>query len=112
MVVLSRVILLMAESSNRPGSDMAHESSGANENKVEYADIMKALSASHLREIGIALKTSRPGWQEAHVQVGYSVGVWFVHVRFLCFFVILHFFLIFANIVLSASFFGGFQFFY
>lgn len=94
MVVLARVILLMAESANKPPAfDNAHDrdakargssrssSTEANENGVEYADIMKALSALHLREIGILLKTSRPGWQEAHVQVGC-----FVYARFCVFY--------------------------
>lgn len=93
MVVLARVILLMAESSNKPASDISYDRDAkargslgssareANEDGVEYADIMKALSASHLREIGISLKTSRPGWQEAHVQVGFCVFL-----LFYCFF--------------------------
>lgn len=36
---------------------------------VEHGDIMRALSGAHLREVGIAVKNTRPGWQEAHVQL-------------------------------------------
>jgi len=88
MVVVSRVVLLIAGSVNKPGQDGASASSeaassvrtgggganeegkGANESAgIEHGDIMQALSGAHLREVGIAIKEARPGWQEAHVQV-------------------------------------------
>lgn len=86
MVVVARMVLLVAESANKPGQDGV-SSSGASSSGVppeatargdgderekegiEHGDIMQALSGAHLREIGIAIKEARPGWQEAHVQV-------------------------------------------
>lgn len=44
------------------------EAEGGNMN-IEHGDILQALSGAHLREVGIAIKEARPGWQEAHVQV-------------------------------------------
>lgn len=41
---------------------------------VDHGDIMRALSGAHLREIGISIKSARPGWQEAYVQV--KLNVW------------------------------------
>lgn len=86
MVVVSRVVLLIAGSTNKTGHDGASASSeaassartgggedgkGGSENPgIEHGDIMQALSGAHLREVGIAIKEARPGWQEAHVQVG------------------------------------------
>lgn len=84
MVAVARVVLLIAESANQPGQDETSSSSSAaaaraasgdqqqEGNKgtgIEHGDIMQALSGAHLREIGIAIKEARPGWQEAHVQV-------------------------------------------
>ncbi|CAM9505681.1 unnamed protein product [Ectocarpus sp. 13 AM-2016] len=90
MVVVARMVLLVAESANKPGQDGV--SSGASSSGVppgatagggeerekegiEHGDIMQALSGAHLREIGIAIKEARPGWQEAHVQVRMRVCV-------------------------------------
>eukprot|EP00903_Cladosiphon_okamuranus_P008172 g7871.t1 len=73
MVVVARVVLLIAGSANKPGMDKAL--SGADSGmedesgSIEHGDIMQALSGAHLREIGIAIKEARPGWQEAHVQL-------------------------------------------
>lgn len=92
MVVVARMVLLVAESANKPGQDGV--SSGASSSGVppeataggeerekegiEHGDIIQALSGAHLREIGIAIKEARPGWQEAHVQVRMRVCVlWF-----------------------------------
>lgn len=80
MVALARVVLLVAESSNKPAPDSWSEGSRvgtlvgatdrpAEENGIEHGDVMQALSGAHLREVGITIKEARPGWQEAHVQV-------------------------------------------
>ncbi|CAN0254707.1 unnamed protein product, partial [Laminaria digitata] len=80
MVALARVVLLVAESSNKPSPDAWSEGSRVGtligvtdrpveENGIEHGDVMQALSGAHLREIGITIKEARPGWQEAHVQV-------------------------------------------
>ncbi|CAM9777623.1 unnamed protein product [Scytosiphon promiscuus] len=83
MVAVARVVLLIAESANQPGQDETSSSSsttqarsasgdqeeGAKSTGIDHGDIMQALSGAHLREIGIAIKEARPGWQEAHVQL-------------------------------------------
>lgn len=80
MVVVARVVVLVADSSNKPGEEAsspvttaaASAGNGRTEDEnvtIEHGDIMQALSGAHLREVGIAIKEARPGWQEAHVQV-------------------------------------------
>ena len=77
MVVVARVVLLVAGSANKPDEEGASSVSAAggkegesgSSSSIEHGDIMQALSGAHLREVGIAIKEARPGWQEAHVQV-------------------------------------------
>ena len=79
MVVVARVVLLVAGSANKPDEEGASsvsaaggkegESGSSSSSSIEHGDIMQALSGAHLREVGIAIKEARPGWQEAHVQV-------------------------------------------
>eukprot|EP00752_Nemacystus_decipiens_P002006 g1927.t1 len=82
MVVVARVVLLVAGSANKPDQDGSSSASGgggkedesggggsSSSSSIEHGDIMQALSGAHLREVGIAIKEARPGWQEAHVQL-------------------------------------------
>lgn len=81
MVVVARVVLLVAGSANQPGIDGVSSATNAinsgndDSGRIDHGDIMQALSGAHLREVGIAIKEARPGWQEAHVQVGFPCAL-------------------------------------